>query len=84
MARRAVLRGIGLSGAFGYDAWNHWVVPGPKFVFMHLYLPHSPWVVDGDGIVGDGRHVDGDGGVLDLEEGRSGSRHGTEVMSDEL
>jgi hypothetical protein len=24
-------------------------LPGPKFVFMHLYLPHSPWVVDGDG-----------------------------------
>ena len=22
---------------------------GPKFVFMHLYLPHSPWVVDADG-----------------------------------
>ena len=22
---------------------------GPKFVFMHMYLPHSPWVVDGDG-----------------------------------
>ena len=33
MSRRAVFRGIGLSGAFGYDAWNHWVVPGPKFVF---------------------------------------------------
>ena len=24
-------------------------LPGPKFVFMHLYLPHAPWVVDGDG-----------------------------------
>lgn len=24
-------------------------LPGPKFVFMHFYLPHSPWVVDGDG-----------------------------------
>ena len=24
-------------------------LPGPKFVFMHLYLPHTPWVVDGDG-----------------------------------
>ena len=24
-------------------------LPGPKFVFMHLYLPHSPWVVDEDG-----------------------------------
>ena len=22
---------------------------GPKFVFMHLYLPHSPWVVDETG-----------------------------------
>ena len=24
-------------------------LPGPKVVFMHFYLPHSPWVVDGDG-----------------------------------
>lgn len=24
-------------------------LPGPKFVFMHLYLPHTPWVVDADG-----------------------------------
>jgi len=24
-------------------------LPGPKFVFMHLYLPHSPWVVDENG-----------------------------------
>ncbi|HEX2218434.1 MAG TPA: hypothetical protein VHG35_06490 [Gemmatimonadales bacterium] len=33
MSRRAVLGDVGLSGAFGYDAWNHWVLPGPKFVF---------------------------------------------------
>jgi hypothetical protein len=24
-------------------------LPGPKFVFMHLYLPHLPWVVDENG-----------------------------------
>ncbi len=24
-------------------------LPGPKFVFFHLYLPHSPWVVDEEG-----------------------------------
>ena len=24
-------------------------LPSPKFVFMHFYLPHSPWVVDEDG-----------------------------------
>jgi hypothetical protein len=24
-------------------------LPGPKFVFFHLYLPHSPWVVDAEG-----------------------------------
>ena len=24
-------------------------LPGPKFVFMHLFLPHPPWVVDGGG-----------------------------------
>ena len=24
-------------------------LPGPKFVFMHFYPPHAPWVVDGDG-----------------------------------
>jgi hypothetical protein len=33
MSRKAVLGGVGLSGAFGYDAWNHWVLPGPKFMF---------------------------------------------------
>lgn len=33
LSRKAVLGGIPLSGAFGYDAWNHWVLPGPKFVF---------------------------------------------------
>jgi hypothetical protein len=33
LSRKAVLRGVGLAGAFGYDAWNHWVLPGPKFVF---------------------------------------------------
>jgi len=31
-SRRAVTREIGLSGAFGYDAWNRWVLPGPKYV----------------------------------------------------
>ena len=24
-------------------------LPGPKFVFMHLFLPHEPWVVDENG-----------------------------------
>ena len=24
-------------------------LPGPKFVFMHLFLPHEPWVVDAEG-----------------------------------
>ena len=24
-------------------------LPGPKFVFFHLYLPHAPWVVDANG-----------------------------------
>jgi hypothetical protein len=24
-------------------------LPGPKFVFFHLYLPHLPWVVDAEG-----------------------------------
>jgi hypothetical protein len=24
-------------------------LPGPKFVFMHLFLPHEPWVVDDAG-----------------------------------
>lgn len=24
-------------------------LPGPKFVLMHLFLPHEPWVVDGEG-----------------------------------
>jgi hypothetical protein len=24
-------------------------LPGPKFVFMHLFLPHEPWIVDGEG-----------------------------------
>jgi hypothetical protein len=33
MSRKAVLVGVGLSTAFGYDAWNHWVLPGKKFVF---------------------------------------------------
>ena len=31
-ARRVVVWDVGLSSAFGYDAWNHFVVPGPKFV----------------------------------------------------
>lgn len=35
--------------------------PGPKFVFMHLYLPHQPWVVDADG-----RYV-----TKEVDEGRS-------------
>ncbi|MEZ5668828.1 MAG: hypothetical protein R3F55_15570 [Alphaproteobacteria bacterium] len=29
--RRAVIAEIGLSNAFGLDAWNTWVLPGPKF-----------------------------------------------------
>lgn len=33
MSRRAVAGDVGLSGAFGYDAWNRWVIPGPKFEF---------------------------------------------------
>lgn len=33
MSRKAAIGDIGLSGAFGYDAWNRWVLPGPKFVF---------------------------------------------------
>jgi hypothetical protein len=32
-SRRAVLRDIGLTGAFGLDAWNTWILPGPKFVY---------------------------------------------------
>ena len=32
MARNAVINGVGLTGVFGYDAWNHWVIPGPKFL----------------------------------------------------
>jgi hypothetical protein len=24
-------------------------LPGPKFVLMHLFLPHEPWVVDAEG-----------------------------------
>jgi hypothetical protein len=32
-ARRAALEEIGLSGAFGLDAWNSWVEPDLKFVF---------------------------------------------------
>jgi hypothetical protein len=36
MSRKAVLRGVALPGAFGYDAWNHWVLPGPKFMFPPL------------------------------------------------
>ncbi len=24
-------------------------LPGPKFVFMHIFLPHPPWVVDENG-----------------------------------
>jgi hypothetical protein len=33
MSRKVAVGDIGLSGAFGYDAWNRWVLPGPKFVF---------------------------------------------------
>lgn len=36
-------------------------LPGPKFVFMHLFLPHAPWVVDADG-----RYV-----TEEADEGRS-------------
>jgi hypothetical protein len=32
-ARRAALEDIGLSAAFGLDAWNHYVWPGLKFPF---------------------------------------------------
>ena len=32
-SRRAVLLDIGLTGTFGLDAWNKWVLPGPKFCF---------------------------------------------------
>jgi hypothetical protein len=32
-SRRVTIAGVGLSRAFGYDAWNHFVIPGPKFVF---------------------------------------------------
>jgi hypothetical protein len=32
-SRRAVLRDIGLSSAFGLDAWNTWVWPDLKFAF---------------------------------------------------
>jgi hypothetical protein len=56
---------IGLTGAEDdltprrntYDAAN-WALerlpeltelPGPKFVFIHSYLPHYPWVMDEDG-----------------------------------
>ncbi|HEX2766928.1 MAG TPA: hypothetical protein VHR55_09875 [Candidatus Limnocylindria bacterium] len=40
-----------------YDAavWQHETLPelselpGPKFVFMHSFLPHEPWIVDENG-----------------------------------
>ena len=32
-SRRVTIGDVGLSSAFGYDAWNHFVIPGPKFVF---------------------------------------------------
>jgi hypothetical protein len=32
-SRRATLEDIGLSGAFGLDAWNSWIWPDLKFVF---------------------------------------------------
>lgn len=32
-SRRAALEDIGISDAFGLDAWNSWIWPGPKFPF---------------------------------------------------
>ena len=38
------------AAVWGLDTFPELVeLPGPKFVFLHLYLPHPPWVVGEDG-----------------------------------